>query len=208
MNWAFYEPSVSWQPPHMGWVSEEIGDVAACRFSQDISGVIQRIMKGFHSSPHQTLSPTSPTKAVELPLIGLTSGTAPFWGDPTLPCREEFALKSSPCPALSTHLALCECDKWKPNRPRSRKQALSPACHSKIFAVFITKLPGLHWAARFKAAKMLSSQMLLSSFWLSFFGVGTHQRWWKWAEVSLLLLMSVCYTVSETLWPGTAILLQ
>lgn len=91
-----------------------------------------------------------------------------FLRGPTLPCGEEFALKFSPCPALSTHLALCECDKWKPNSPRSRKQALSPARHSKTFAVFITKLSGLHWAAKFKAAEMLSSQMLLSSFWLIF----------------------------------------
>lgn len=207
-NWAFYAPSVSWQLPYVGWLClQEIRDVSVCRFSRDISGVIQWIMQGFHSSPHQTLSPTSPTKVAELPLIGLPSGTAPFWGNPILCCEEEFALKLCPCPLLSTHLGLRECDKWKSNSPRPRKRLLSPACHSKTFAMFTVKLSGLHWAARFKAAKMLSSQMLLSSPPINFW-VRTHQSWWKWVEGSLLLLTSMCDTVSETLWPSTAVLLQ
>lgn len=167
---------ISWQPPYVGWLCmEEIWDVSACRFSQDVSGMIQWIMWGFFSSLCQTLSLTSPTKVVELLLIDLTSGTAPFWGNPIPYCREEFALKLSPCPVLSIHLALCECDKWKSNSPRPRKQLLSRACHSQTFAVFIVKLTGLHWTARLKAHKTPSSQMLLFSCRFVFLGNNTSE---------------------------------
>lgn len=148
----------SWSPLPFslisGWLClKEIGDVFACRFSWDISGVIQWIMQGFHSSPHWTHFPITPTEAAELLLIGLTSGTALFWGNPILHLREEFPLKSLPCLALSIHLALQEWDKWKSNSPRPRKQLLSPACHCEAFDMFIIKLSGWQWEARIKAAK-------------------------------------------------------